>query len=349
MPRGRASATTSPCRATSTRPPSWRRFPRSAAAWRRSSARPAAGRATSSTSATACCQRPPSTTCARSWTRCTSCRRARAMPADGVLLIAFGGPRRPEEIRPFLARVAGGRSIPPERLDEVAGLYERIGGRSPLAEITFRQARALARVLAAQGHPLPVYVGMRNWIPSLADALAAMARAGVRRAVGVILSPHATEASRARYVAAVDAARAACATVPPGARLLFTAHSVPVAMAAASPYVAEIAASASAVAAAVGAPRWQVAYQSRSGRPDEAWLEPDVNDALRALAAAGREPVVVVPIGFVADHVEVLYDLDVEARATAAALGLPFARAATVNDHPAFVRMLAEVVGEAAR
>ncbi|HLK12746.1 MAG TPA: ferrochelatase [Candidatus Binatia bacterium] len=301
------------------------------------------------------------------------------MPADGVLLIAFGGPTRPEEIRPFLARVAHGRSIPRERLEEVASHYERIGGRSPLNDITFRQAAALARALATAGRPLPVHVGMRNWTPSLADALGAMARAGLRRAVGVILSPHATEASRARYVEAVDAARAAlgpaapevlyvrpwhthplfveavgdavraaCATVPRGARLVFTAHSVPVAMAAASPYVAEVTASAAAVAAAVGADRWQVAYQSRSGSPHEPWLDPDVNDALRALAAAGPDPVVVVPVGFVCDHVEVLYDLDVVARATAAALGLPFARAATVNDHPAFVRMLAHVVREAA-
>jgi ferrochelatase len=301
------------------------------------------------------------------------------MAADGVLLIAFGGPRRPEEIRPFLARVAHGRSIPEARLEEAARHYEAIGGRSPLADITFRQAAALARALAAAGRPLPVHVGMRNWAPSLLDALADMARAGLRRAVGVILAPHATAASRARYLEAVDAARArlgaaapdvvyvrawhthprfveavadgvraALAAVPPGARLLFTAHSVPAAMAEASPYVAEIAATAAAVAATVGATRWQVAYQSRSGSPGEAWLEPDVNDALRALAAAGPDPVVVVPVGFVCDHVEVLYDLDVEARATAAALGLPFARAATVNDHPAFVGMLAELVLEAA-
>jgi ferrochelatase len=131
------------------------------------------------------------------------------------------------------------------------------------------------------------------------------------------------------------------------ATIVFTAHSVPTAMAAASPYVAEITASARAVAARLGHGRWQLAWQSRSGSPREPWLEPDVNDVLRALAAQGVSDVVVVPIGFICDHVEVLYDLDVEARATAASLGLRFARAATVSDHPDFIAALADVIREA--
>jgi ferrochelatase len=302
---------------------------------------------------------------------------------DAVLLIAFGGPERPEEIRPFLAGLARGRPIPPERLEEVAHHYERIGGRSPLGELTIRQAERLAAELDAAGAPLPVYVGMRNWTPYLADTLGRMAAAGVRRALGIILSPHATEASRERYMESVEAARAALgarapeiryvrswhlhplfiaavadcvraalATLPGERRaqtiLLFTAHSVPLAMAKRSPYVAEIAASARAVAAALDHTLWQVAYQSRSGNPQEPWLEPDVNDAIRALAAAGARDVVIVPVGFVCDHVEVLYDLDVAARATAHAAGLGFARASAVNDHPLFIRMLADVVRESA-
>jgi protoporphyrin/coproporphyrin ferrochelatase len=131
------------------------------------------------------------------------------------------------------------------------------------------------------------------------------------------------------------------------ATIVFTAHSVPTAMAATSPYVAEITASARAVAARLGHGRWQLAWQSRSGSPREPWLEPDVNDVLRALAAQGVSDVVVVPIGFICDHVEVLYDLDVEARATAASLGLRFARAATVSDHPDFIAALADVIREA--
>jgi ferrochelatase len=306
------------------------------------------------------------------------------MPADAVLLIAFGGPTRPEEIRPFLANVTQGRNVPAERLEEVVHHYEAIGGRSPLNELTFRQARKLEAALAASDRPLPVYVGMRNWEPTIADTLARMAADGVRAATGLILSPHASEASRERYTERVEAARAALGARAPAIRwadgwhahplfvtavadaavaalvtlpaarraaaaLVFTAHSIPVAMADRSPYVAQITASARAVAARLDRGGWQVAYQSRSGSPHEPWLEPDVKDALRALAAAGTPDVVVAPVGFVCDHVEVLYDLDVEARATATALGLGFARAGTVNDHPLFIRMLAEVIGEAAR
>ena len=302
--------------------------------------------------------------------------------AEAVLLLAFGGPTRPEEIRPFLANVTRGRSIPADRLEAVVHHYQLIGGRSPLNELTFRQAEKLTAALAASGTPLPVHVGMRNWEPYLEDAVARLAEAGVRTVVGIILSPHATEASRERYTervaaaqatlgarapavryveswhlhplfvtAVADAVVAELVTLPAGRRedavLLFTAHSVPVASAARSPYVAEITASARAVAAHLGRPRSQIAYQSRSGDPRDPWLEPDVNDALRALAAAGARDVVAIPIGFVCDHVEVLYDLDVEARATARAAGLGFRRASTVNDHPLFIRMLVDVVRQA--
>jgi ferrochelatase len=222
---------------------------------------------------------------------------------------------------------------------------------------------------------------MRNWEPYIADTLARMALDGVHRAAGVILSPHATESSRERYVQAVDAGRAALGprapavgyvgswhvhplfiaamvervtaaleTLPDALRrdatLMFTAHSIPVAAAERSPYVAEIEASSRAIAERLDRPKWEVAYQSRSGSPREPWLEPDVNPALERLAAGAGRAVVVAPVGFVCDHVEVLYDLDVEARATADRRGLAFARAATVNDHPLFVRMLADVVRE---
>ncbi len=302
------------------------------------------------------------------------------MSADAVLLIAFGGPTRPEDILPFLANVTRGRRVPPERLEEVARHYEVIGGRSPLNELTLRQAKKLAGAL---GPALPVYVGMRNWEPTIADALGRMADSGVRRAVGVILAPHASEASRARYTERVDEARAALGarapvveyvgpwyahplfvtavadattaalvTVPAARRadavLVFTGHSIPAEMAARSPYVAELTASARAVAEKLGRARWQLAYQSRSGDPRDPWLEPDVNDAIRALAAHGVRDVVVVPVGFVVDHLEVLYDLDVEARATAAGARRGVVGAGTVSDHPIFIRMLAEVVREAA-
>jgi len=298
---------------------------------------------------------------------------------DAVLLVAFGGPTAPSEIRPFLEIVARGRRIPPGRLEQVARHYEGMpGGRSPLRELTEAQAEGLRAALAAQGRTLPVYVGMRNWHPFLPETLAAMAARGHRRALAIVLSAFRTEASWDRYVADVAAARAGTPGAPdivfaepwyahPGyvgavadgiastlgaipvderldAPLVFTAHSVPVAMASASPYVADFTAAARAVAGRLDRRRWSLAYQSRSGSPHEPWLEPDVGDTIATLAREGARHVVVSPIGFVCDHVEVLYDLDVEARRRAAEHGLTLHRAPAVNAHPQFVAMLAELV-----
>lgn len=301
---------------------------------------------------------------------------------DAVLLVAFGGPTAPAEIRPFLEIVSRGRRIPPERLEEVAHHYEQMpGGRSPINELTLAQARGLEQALAAQGPALPVFVGQRNWHPFLDETLAAMAAKGHRRAVGIVMAPFRSEASWERYMANVAAARArtpaapevvftpawsshprfiaavadrtrrALEDVPERARrwvpLVFTAHSIPVAMAEASPYVADFQQAAHAVVEAVRHPRWQLAYQSRSGRPRDPWLEPDINDVVRSLAADGERHAVVVPVGFVCDHVEILYDLDVEARAIARERGMTLHRAAAVNDHPDFIAMLAGLVREA--
>jgi protoporphyrin/coproporphyrin ferrochelatase len=298
---------------------------------------------------------------------------------DSVLLVAFGGPTAPHEIRPFLEIVTRGRGIPAARLEEVAHHYEQMpGGRSPLAELTFAQARGLQQTLAQAGLALPVFVGMRNWHPFLHETLAEMTGKGVRRALAIILSPLRTEASwdrymqdvaearvrvadapevgfappwfeSSRFVAAVaDRARAALGEVPPDARastpLVFTAHSVPRAMADVSPYASDLTAATRAVVRRLGHARWSVAYQSRSGSPRQPWLEPDIGDVLRRLGADGERHVVVVPIGFVCDHVEVLYDLDIEARRVADGAGLALHRAAAVNDHPEFVAMLADLV-----
>jgi ferrochelatase len=297
---------------------------------------------------------------------------------DSVLLIAFGGPTAPHEIRPFLENVTRGRRIPPERLEIVAHHYELIGGRSPLNEITLRQAAGLQERLGAAGTPLPVYAGMRNWAPYLHETLERMKADGRRRAVGVILSPQQNEAGWDRYVADVAAARDRVAGAPavdiagewhahplfieamadnvgaalrriPEARrsqvpLVFTAHSIPTAMASASPYVEQIDEGCRLVAERARHARWSLAYQSRSGGPRDPWLEPDICDVVRELARAGERDLVVAPIGFICDHAEVLYDLDIEARQVAEAEGVRFVRAATVNDHPAFIRMLADVV-----
>ena len=306
------------------------------------------------------------------------------MRYDAVLLVAFGGPTRPEEIRPFLDIVTHGRRIPPARLEEVAHHYERMpGGHSPLNALTRAQADALARALRQDGPALPVFVGMRNWHPFLAETLAEMRDRGHRRVLGVILSALRCEASWDRYREDVAAARArtpaapdvefsdpwfahagfldavaarardALAGVPAERRawtpLVFTAHSIPVAMADDAPYVTELTAIAHAVAGRLAHRRFSIAYQSRSGAPGDRWLEPDINDVLRSLGNDREQHVVVVPAGFVCDHVEVLYDLDVEARATASAGGLTLHRASAVNDHADFIAALADLVRRSAR
>lgn len=311
--------------------------------------------------------------------------RGAAKPFDAVLLIAFGGPTAPDEIRPFLQNVTRGRPIPPARLEEVAHHYEKMGGKSPLNELTLRQAEALRARLASDGLPLPVHVGMRNWHPYLADTLREMRDAGVARAFGIILSAHDSEAGWQRYLQDVLAAQAAirdageaCPEVvfapnwhdadgyvtasaaritaafepiPPAERaatpLVFTAHSIPSEMASTSRYVEQFTRSARLIADRLGHARWQLAYQSRSGRPQDPWLEPDVNLVVEQLAAAGERRVVVAPIGFVCDHVEVLYDLDDEAQATAARCGITMTRAGTVCDHHDFIAMLAKLVEDA--
>ena len=304
------------------------------------------------------------------------------MTIDSVLLVAFGGPTQPAEIRPFLDIVTRDRRIPAERLEEVAHHYERMpGGRSPLNELTEAQAEGLRRALRAHGHPLPVFVGMRNWHPFLHETLAHMTARGHRRALAIILSTFRTEASWERYQedvatarakvagapdvvfapgwsdhplfieAVTDRAAAALAEVAPDRRawtpLVFTAHSVPVPMAEASPYVAELSAAAERVAGRLRHTRWSLAYQSRSGSPREPWLEPDIGEVIRSFASDGERDVVVVPVGFVCDHVEVLYDLDVEARAAAEACGVRLHRAQAVNDHPKFIGLLADLVRRA--
>ena len=301
---------------------------------------------------------------------------------DSVLLIAFGGPTAPAEIRPFLEIVTRGRAIPPERLEEVAHHYEQMpGARSPLNELTERQAAGLRHALERARRPLPVFVGMRNWHPFLRETLGAMATEGHRHALAVILSPFRSEASWERYMndvagaraevpdapavtfapawgehpgfvaAAAASVKAAFEQVPADARaetpLVFTAHSIPRAMAAASPYVDDFTRAARAVAERLGVTHWSLAYQSRSGSPRDPWLDPDIATVLQQLAGKGARHLVVMPLGFVCDHVEVLYDLDSEARTLAAGHGLAFHRAAAVNDHPEFVAMLADLVTRA--
>jgi protoporphyrin/coproporphyrin ferrochelatase len=299
---------------------------------------------------------------------------------DAVLIVGFGGPTRPDEIRPFLDNVLRGRPIPPERYEEVVRHYETIGGRSPYNDLTARQAAALRERLAREGAPIPVFIGMRNWTPYLDERIRELGRAGARRTLALIMAAHRCEASWDRYqaviadacakvrveqngyqwvdpiypepwhtnpkfiAAAADRAGAALAQLPDSdrarAQMIFTAHSIPVAMNAASGYADQITETCELVAKRLGQESWTLAFQSRSGSPRDAWLEPDVNSALRRI----DRPAVVVPIGFLCDHVEVLYDLDIEAAKIAREAGIKMVRAGTVWDHPAFIEMLAEIV-----
>lgn len=309
------------------------------------------------------------------------------MKHDAILLIAFGGPEKMDDVRPFLANVLRGRPVPPQRLAAVVQHYELFGGHSPLNKMTFRQAKALQAALEQDGSGLPVYVGMRNWHPYVGETLAQMAADGGRHALGIIMSAQHSEAGWERYTedvataqkqleqlgataptveyipgwhthplfinAVTDLTKHAFATIPVHRRaetpLVFTAHSVPTGIPGTPRYVEQIEAGARLVAESLGHARWSVAYQSRSGDPRTPWLEPDICGVLKQLAADGSRDVVVVPIGFVCDHMEVLYDLDTEAKHIASESGLNMLRAGTVNDHPLFIQMLADVVREAER
>ncbi len=303
---------------------------------------------------------------------------------DALLLLSFGGPEAPDEVRPFLENVVRGRGVPPERLDAVEEHYRTLGGVSPL------NARNRELIAAIRSRiDLPVYFGNRNWHPMVEDTVAEMARDGVRRALVFATSAYGgysacrqydEDIARARrsvgrgapdlvklrqffdhplFVAAnADAVAAARDTLPAAvrdrARVVFTAHSVPVAadLAAGTPgegghrYSRQVAEAARLVAAELGLAAYDVVWQSRSGPPQVPWLEPDIGDHLAALHAAGVPAVVVSPIGFVSDHVEVVWDLDTEAREQAAALGMGFARAATAGPDPRFAEMVRELVSE---
>jgi ferrochelatase len=309
-------------------------------------------------------------------------------PYDALLLVSYGGPEKPDDVVPFLENVTRGRNIPRERLEEVGEHYFAFGGRSPINEQNRALVAAIRKDLADNGVDVPVYWGNRNWDPYLTEALAAMAEDGVRRAAALLTSAYSSYSGCRQYrenlhdaVEAVDGAPrldrlrhyhnhpgfvepfvdavlAVREQVPPGSRLVFVTHSVPEAMDAGSgpdghAYSGQHRVVAAEVAARVGAATgervlWDLVYCSRSGPPQVPWLEPDVNDHLEMLAEEGEPGAVVVPIGFVSDHMEVVYDLDTEAAETARRLGLPYARAATPGVDPRFVAMVRDLLLERA-
>ncbi len=302
---------------------------------------------------------------------------------DALLFVSFGGPERPEDVLPFLENVTKGRGVPRERLLAVAEHYHHLGGKSPLNEQNRALIAALTQSFEARGIRLPIYFGNRNWSPYLVDAVTDMQRAGVERALAFITSAYSSHSGCRQYLGDIEAARAAVPGAPlieplrrffnhpgfvdacvervaaaraelassigagvTGARIVFTAHSIPRSMAQTCDYEKQLLANAQLICERLGHSRWDLVWQSRSGPPEVPWLEPDILDHLRALHAEGTPGVVVAPIGFLSDHVEVLYDLDIEARELADELGLPFARAATVGTHPRFVDTIVDLVLE---
>lgn len=295
------------------------------------------------------------------------------------MLIGFGGPERPEDVRPFLESVLQGIRIPQERFDEVLHHYEVIGGVSPYNAITYRQKAALEKELSGRGRNIPVVAGFRHSTPSFKDAVLEIKKNGRTRAVGFILAGLRSYPSFEKYIEKLDLAQSeaggepvsftytdpfhdhpffisaqadevlkACAALESqekeNAYYIFSAHSIPVAMAEKSGYGKQFQETSRLIAEKLNLKHWQTAYQSRSGSPRDPWLEPDVQSVIGKIDPAVFKTVVLVPAGFLCDNVEVIYDLDTEARQTAEARGLRYLRAKTVTDHPQFIRLVADLI-----
>ncbi len=302
---------------------------------------------------------------------------------DAVLLVSFGGPDRPDDVIPFLENVLRGRNVPRERMLEVAEHYYHFGGKSPINEQNLALLAALRAELERRGPRLPVYWGNRNWHPLLTDTLREMADAGVKRAIAFVTSGFSCYSGCRQYRENIAAAcaplgdkapqvdkirvffnhpgfvgpmaanvRAALDHFPAEARpdvpVLFTAHSIPMSMSDTSRYVPQLTESCRLVAEQAGTANWKLVYQSRSGPPTQPWLEPDICDAIRELHAQGIRRLVIAPIGFISDHMEVLYDLDTEAADLCKELGIDMQRAATVGTAPEFIACVRDLIAERA-
>ncbi|MGA9714497.1 MAG: ferrochelatase [Aeromicrobium sp.] len=303
-------------------------------------------------------------------------------PYDALLLVSFGGPEHPDDVIPFLENVTSGRGIPRERLAEVGEHYHLFGGKSPINDLNRALLDAIRKDLADRGIDLPVYWGNRNWDPYLRDAAREMAANGIERVACFLTSAYSSYSGCRQYREDLhdastgltigmdrlrhyfnhpgfvgpftDATRAALAGAPAGTHVVFVTHSIPASMNADSggpdqhAYERQHESVAALVADGAGAQAWSLAYCSRSGSPHVPWLEPDINDHMAHLSEQGVESVVVVPIGFISDHMEVIYDLDTEAMATAERLGMQFDRVDTPGSSAAFVSMVGDLLLERA-
>jgi ferrochelatase len=300
---------------------------------------------------------------------------------DALLVLSFGGPEGMDDVMPFLENVTRGRNIPRERLADVAEHYAHFGGVSPINAQNRALIAALERELVDHGIDIPIYFGNRNWHPLVQDTIAAMRADGVRNFLLFVTSAYSSYSSCRQYREDVSRAlealgehdmrfdkirvfynhpgfvepigrrvRDALESLPhdrrDAAEVVFTAHSIPVSMARGCAYERQLREVSRLVAGLAGAARYRLAWQSRSGPPHVPWLEPDILDELDRLHAAGVKDVIVVPIGFISDHLEVLFDLDVEAQKRARELGMTMIRVATVGTDPVFVAMIRELIEE---
>ena len=302
-------------------------------------------------------------------------------PYDAILIVSFGGPEGMDDVMPFLENVLRGRNVPRERMLQVAQHYELFGGVSPINGRNRKLIAALREELEKAGPRLPIYWGNRNWQPMLVDTMQEMTNDGIRNALAFVTSAYSSYSSCRQYLEDIARAQAAVGpTAPhvdklrafynhPGfieanvaivraaldqilearrgeAEILFTAHSIPLSMAVNCDYETQLKEACRLVAEALGHKKWRLVFQSRSGPPTQPWLGPDVCDYLRQLKKNGTSDVVVAPVGFVSDHMEIVYDLDTEARKLCEEIGLNMARAATAGTHPAFIRMIRELILE---
>lgn len=306
----------------------------------------------------------------------------RSAPYDALLLVSFGGPEKPDDVMPFLENVLRGKDVPRQRLQEVAEHYELFDGVSPLNAQNRSLLAALVQELNAHGPNLSVYWGNRNWHPFLEDTIREMAEDGVRRALALVTSAYGSYSGCRQYLEDIERARqqvgpnappidklrlfynhpgfieaqadrvsAALRELPAerrqNARLIYTAHSIPTAMAAQCPYEAQLRETCRLVSERIGRSPWDLVYQSRSGPPSQPWLEPDIGDFLVELQQQGEvTDVVIVPIGFLSEHMEIAYDLDVEIASLCEHLELHMVRASAVAAHPRFVTMIRELILE---
>jgi ferrochelatase len=304
------------------------------------------------------------------------------MNYEAILVVSFGGPESREEVIPFLENVLRGKNVPRERLLAVAEHYYHFEGKSPINQQTRELIAALEKELARNGPPLPIYWGNRNWYPLLPDTLRKMKQDGIGQALGFVTSAYSSYSGCRQYREDIaraqgkvgrgapevdklrvffnhpafleatvervgDARRTLPAPVQENVQVVYTAHSIPLSMANTSDYVTQLQEVRRLVSAELGQTKDALVYQSRSGAPGQPWLEPDILDYLRRVKAENlASAVVLAPIGFLSDHMEVLYDLDVEARQLCVSLELPMARAETVGVHPKFIRMIRELVLE---